>query len=461
MANVTHIPAFRAQVGDWTYYIGTMTYAAVKNQINFAYEKLGKNRELEMLLQRGITSRTEVISEYLQTNGQRFLGALTVGVWGGNPDFQEVGMADRSGLMAGIDDDWGLLVLNGDETYFAIDGQHRLQAIKDAVARKPELGSEKIAVLFVPHYDTAEGRERTRRLFTSINRKAQRTTKAENIALDEDDGIAIVTRRLLDEHDLLGRDGVVRIFSRPPAADGRFTLAGAAIPRTDPRAWTNMGTLYEMLRPRDPSTGPGRRRPTALGFGLHPSMCARPEDALRPSGPVLDESYATLSRRLDDLLDACGGLRGALADAAAHGTARALRAPEDGEERGHALMRPIVQRHLAQTLGFLVGDQQRLTWDEALARLRGLDWELGQPPWTAVFNEGTKRMLTGRDNTTLLRLMLEAHLAPASKRQIADARREYKDLIGADYPVSADALAARLTERAMTEHNGGGGGSAA
>lgn len=68
-----------------------------------------------------------------------------------------------------------------------------------------------------------------------------------------------------------------------------------------------------------------------------------------------------------------------------------------------------------------------------------------------MFNAGTKRMITGRDNTTLLRLMIEAHLAPASKRQIADARREYKALTGADYPVSADALAARL----------GGGGDAA
>lgn len=444
MATVTHIPAFRAQVGDWTYYIGTMTYAAVKNQINFAYEKLGKNRDLEMLLQRGITSRTEVISEYLLTSPQRFLGALTVGIWGGNPDFQEVGMTDQSGLMTGIDDDWGLLVLNGDETYFAIDGQHRLQAIKDAVTRNPDLGPEKIAVLFVPHYDDEKGRERTRRLFTSINRKAQRTTKAENIALDEDDGIAIVTRRLLDEHDLLGRDGVVRIFSRPPTSDGRYTLAGAAIPRTDPHAWTNMGTLYEMLRPRDPGVGPGRRRPTALGFGLHPSMCARPEDALRPTDAVLDNSYTVLSRRIDDLLDACGGLRSALAEGAAHGTARDLRAPENGEEHGHALMRPIIQRHLAQTLGFLVGDQQRLTWDEALTRLGEMDWELGQPPWTAVFNASTKRMITGRDNTTLLRRMIEAHLAPTSKRQIADARREYKDLIGSDYPVSADALAARL-----------------
>lgn len=53
MANKTFIPALRAHVGDWEYYICTMKYAEVKKQVSFAYE-LGNNQDLNSMIQRGI-----------------------------------------------------------------------------------------------------------------------------------------------------------------------------------------------------------------------------------------------------------------------------------------------------------------------------------------------------------------------------------------------------------------------
>ena len=95
-------------------------------------------------------------------------------------------------------------------------------------------------VLLVSHYDTPEGREKTQRLFTNINRNAQKTTSAEDIALDVDDGFAIITRKLLNEHTWLSSEGVVRVFVKPPTEDGAYTLASNTVPKTDPHAWTTM-----------------------------------------------------------------------------------------------------------------------------------------------------------------------------------------------------------------------------
>ena len=219
MPSTTQIPALAANVKGRTFYVATMTYAQVKQQIGFAYEEIEANRDLKEMLQREIRSRTRTITDYILHNDQHFLGTLLIGVWGGNPQFKIVSMTDSNELMPNLDEGMGFLVLDGSQVFFALDGQHRLRAIKDAVEQDPGLGKEQIAVVFVGHEPTKEGRQRTRRLFTNINRRAKPTQKAENIALDEDDGCAIVTRRLIDDHEWLSREGVVRIFTATSADD--------------------------------------------------------------------------------------------------------------------------------------------------------------------------------------------------------------------------------------------------
>ena len=50
--------------------------------------------------------------------------------------------------------------------------------------------------------DDSEGYERTRRLFSTLNRYAKPVGKKDIIALDEDDSVAIVTRLLVEDHPL-------------------------------------------------------------------------------------------------------------------------------------------------------------------------------------------------------------------------------------------------------------------
>lgn len=421
MSNKTFIPAFLAKVGDWQYYICTMKYAEVARQVAFAYELQG-NTELATMIQRGISDRTKEITAYLLQSEHRFLGSLIVAAWGGAPFYQPIGMDDPEGLLKGIDQSFGVLTFDGTQQYFALDGQHRLKAIKDAIHQRPELGSEDICVLLVSHYDTADGRLKTRRLFTNINRNAKVTTAAENIALDEDYGISIITRRLLDLDEFLKRPGVVKVFQRT-GEQGELTMAGANIPKGDPSAFTTISAMHDWLKD--------------LAFHLSDSIS---DKGVRPTDPDLEMAYDVICKRVADLLDNCGDIKTKLQKAT---SARDVRAPKDKEPEGHAFMRPVVQKAVARTIRLLI-DQQSLTWEEALSRFSKLDWRIGQAPWTAVYAPTTDgksgKMLGGKENTNLLLNLLRCHVAPQSKQAIKNARREYKEVRGTVYPLTDEQL---------------------
>ena len=69
---------------------------------------------------------------------------------------------------------------------------------------------ESISAIFVAHdASSEETKQRTRRLFTTVNKKAKRVSKSAIIALDEDNGFAVITRSLIDEHWLFERGGSV------------------------------------------------------------------------------------------------------------------------------------------------------------------------------------------------------------------------------------------------------------
>ena len=418
MSNRTLIPALSCSVGNWRYYTCQMKYGEVARQFNFAYE-LEPNIEIRKLYQRGINNCAKGITDYLLSSDHRFLGGLVVAAWGGEPQYTPLTMEDPDGMLRGLDQGFGVLTFDGTQAYFVLDGQHRLRAIKDALNRKPEINKEDICVLIVTHYDTAEGRLRTRRLFSNINRNAKQTGAAENIALDEDDGLAILTRRLLDDHPFLKEDGRVRVVLGV-TDDGGLRLASGSVPKNDPKAFSTFTVLYDMLH--------------YLASDL-PS--AIKQKTLRPADDVLDASYQMLSERIDNLLKYCGNLRVKLTAAT---SAKDVRAPKNMEGDGHAFMRPVVQKAVSRALSEIL-QQQLATWDELMPKLAEMEWKMGDAPWEAVFSIDAGKMLTGKDNTELLVELLHAHLAPASKQSISRARKKFKDIRGKAYPISEEQLA--------------------
>jgi len=424
MPSKTFVPAFKAQVGEWNYYLALMSYAQVAREINFAFE-LGVNKDLGSMIQRGIGVRTEDITKYLLTNERRFLGSLIVAAWGGDPEYIPLRMAEseEQGMLDGVDREFGVLTFDGTHQFFALDGQHRLRAIKDACKQNPALGSEDIGVIIVPHSDTLEGRQITRRLFTNINRNAVKTTVQENIALDEDDGFAILTRRLLDEHTFIGDDGVVQVFSKK-GDEGELKLATRQV-NVGLSAWTTIGVLYDLIK--------------TLGWDLDGTMHKLTE---RATDEVLDTSYKTLTTRVEELLKASGNLPARYKSAT---SGKELRAPKGLESSGHPFMRPVVQIQVARAVRAVVS-QGLLTWDEAMAKLKTFDWTISSPPFSAVWQltptaaRAQGKMATGKDATDLLFDLLVVHLAPTSKAQVDRAIAAYRSVKGGKYPVVKETL---------------------
>lgn len=422
MATKTLIPALKAHVGDWPYYICSMKYGAVAREVNFAFELNEGNRELSTLLQRGLGERTDEIVTYLTSTPGRFLGAIIVAAWGGNPLYHPVTMADPDGLLVNLDSDFGVLEFNGSQQYFALDGQHRLKAIKDALKKNPDLGSEDLCVLIVSHFDDAIGRQRTRRLFTNINKHAKKTTKAEEIALDEDDPAAILTRRLLMEHPFLRNEGRVKVIGGS-AEGGRLKLATGNVSKTDPGALFTMGGLHAVVKGLI----------AAFQMGTH--GC---DPNIRPSDDVLDTTFDQVVLRLNELMKCCGDIESRLV---ATPSARDVRAPKNDESLGHPFMRGLIQQVIVKVADFALTQNLR-TWEELQQALSSLSWKLCDAPWKTVIRaDGPKaKMLTNRDYGNLLLKLLIAHLCPTTKVAVTNPRREYKQLKGEQYPVSEESL---------------------
>ncbi|WP_210397393.1 DNA sulfur modification protein DndB [Motiliproteus sediminis] len=418
MSNKTLIPALKAKVGDWNYYICVMKYAQVAKEVNYAYE-LGGNQELNSLIQRGISERTKEITDYLLRSEHRFLGSLIVAAYGGDPQYMPVSMEDADGVISGLDSSFGVLTFDGAQQYFALDGQHRLKAIKDAIKKNPELGNEEISVILVSHYDTPEGKEKTRRLFTNINKNAKTTTKSENLALDEDDGYAIVTRRIISEHVLLGEEGRVSVFNKS-GDEGQLSIAGN-VKDSDRHALTSISQLYEIVK--------------ALSF--HTQIDGHAVSK-RPTDDDLELSYKVIDERVTQLFSSCGNLDKI---AIQFDDLRSFRKSKDKPGSEHAFLKGVVQRCVVESVRYVI-DQQLLTWEELLEKLSGFDWSLSSAPWSSVciLIDGKLKMQTGRDFSNLLVEMLKSHLAPISKQQVKRARRLYQDVKGESYSVSQEVL---------------------
>lgn len=277
MSSTIILPAIRSHVGDWTFYTTTLSFREVKQLISHQNEIHERKKLADWIQRELIDSHADEISDYINSNTQRFLGALIVGVYDGNPcwgpldinfsrnllDISEIQQEQVSGKL-------GLLKFSGDEKLFAIDGQHRVAGIKKALEdpiKRSGYEDDDISVLFVTHDISEEGKKRTRRLFTTVNKKAKRISKAAQIALDEDNGFAIVTRLLIDQYFLFEDD----------RHHISYTSSGS-IPASDKFLITSVVGLYEIVRDLHSPTGRSnyeKNRPSEEQVTSHLNFCTQ------------------------------------------------------------------------------------------------------------------------------------------------------------------------------------------
>lgn len=222
------IPALKAKIGTWDYYVTTLTFKQVNDFVSKVDDQLHKSDSLKDLIQRSITENYISIKEYIIKQPELFFNSLVLAVYDHYPDWREIEFK--------YDDletyKMGILEFPGEHKVFPVDGQHRVEGIKAALKENPELANETIAAIFIGHKNDVEGKRKTRRLFTTLNRYAKPVNDDDIIALDEDDIAAIITRELLEEYDLFTDKRVVYAKQK-------------AIPSNNKEAITSIITLYQ------------------------------------------------------------------------------------------------------------------------------------------------------------------------------------------------------------------------
>jgi DNA sulfur modification protein DndB len=238
------LPALRGTFGDWTYYSAVVSLPELARRVSFGNE-LHNNKELSAWIQRSLKGgRADEIADYLRKEPERFFNSLVIALYGGTPEWVPLALqADREGSpkLGSAAESLGVLELSGSEELFAVDGQHRLAGMKRLMESPPEEAAEAartaisdlVSVLFIAH--RVDKRERTRRLFTTLNKTAIPVSKMERIALDENDVMAITARRMVEDHAW---------FQTPRIALRHTNNLGSE----DSVALTTIGNLYDVLR---------------------------------------------------------------------------------------------------------------------------------------------------------------------------------------------------------------------
>lgn len=387
-------------MGDRWYYVTTLTFAEVANWVK-PVDKIHERQELKTWIQRMLRpERKEEIATYLLKQNQRFFNAVVVGIYSGEPEWFPVEVAESATLkdirLDGRETTaFGLLHLSGTEEIFAIDGQHRVEGIREALQRNAKLNNEELVVIFVSHKTTDEGRERTRRLFTTLNKYAKPVSQAELIALNDDDAFSIVTRRLIDSY---------------PGLSGEFVpLAPTAnIPVGNQSCITTVIALYELVRAISLPTRSRERK--ALEGGP-------------PNRQRIDEIHEVAVSFWDALKVNVPSIRQVCASSPrAHlaGKYRTLRG-------GHVLFRPAGLHAFARAARVLVDRGQRI--DMVVAKLASVPLQLTDKPWDGVlWSTSTKTMIVKHKKLAMnLFLHLSHH---RSFPETFDVLARYREVLG-------------------------------
>ena len=379
---MNHFPAIKAKMGSWDYYICKMKMRELAGEVKFASE-IYQDRTLDEAIQRELKEgrvRKEIVS-FLTRRSDRFFSSIVVASLGGTPQFYPVSVTDdpQFTMIAdqGLDEGFGVLTFRGDQEYYALDGQHRLRAIKTLIEREDGIqppdgfANEEISVLIIVRQDRADAAflQEYRRLFSSLNRWAKSTDHDTNIIMDEDDPFAILTRRLITEHEFFRWEG--RHKESP-----RVKTKGKNINARDLQ-FTSLQTLYAMNEIL--LTTPRRE----AGWG--PDQFSTLEfKRFRPDEEYLDRLYQELEVYWDGLLTVFPELRQEPHTMRRHD----IEPGSDEEVADHLLFWPIGQELFARICRRLLnnaigGDQQpdANAVANALRQLHYLEWDLHRPPW--------------------------------------------------------------------------------
>ena len=422
--SVTFSPAIRAKFGNREYYITTMKAkhaAETIKQPNELFEVTARSLDLRMQRELDKTTRVSEMASYL-SNDYRFYGPLVIALKGGNPEFVPLEMAEPTQLIPVEEFVLGVIRFSGTEEYFVIDGQHRLASIRAAIKNgNNAVIEDEVSLMIVHHEDGQAGIENTRRLFTHLNRYAKRPTDSENYTIDEDDGYAIVTRRLVRTHPVL-KDKIWYKSGNLPQG-GKEGEEPDVIYARD--CFTTLKTVYNCNR--------------MLLQTKH--KFAKNWERVRPEPELLNQ----LTKECTDLWDSMREIEPIDLLASGKKSCFDFRPTQPGQRgHGHLLFRPIGQEALTEAIVKTI-QESKPKFNEIKDICKAcakIDWRLSSPPWAGVFSKSDGSMQS--DNvrkrqsvgSKLLRYMLGVPWPSADP----DLLQEYREVL---YPTDSDSPEAK------------------
>ncbi|MDF2381836.1 DGQHR domain-containing protein [Nostoc ellipsosporum NOK] len=415
------IPAIKGRIGNTEYYETTMRVRDLVQAVRRPSELDDwANFSIEERMQRELDDKRvrEQIVPYLTRNEDRFFGSIIVLVYNGDVLFETIADLKISvpGAYKANAHRIGFVTIDGG-SLIVLDGQHRLAALKsvyepkqDGVVYGPyvkEIPDDEVCVIFLKH----ENPVKTRRIFNTVNRYAKQTSRSDNIITSEDDGYAIVTRRLLREDEPLGN----RVVNGKP-----FEVVN----------WKS-NTLTTRSKQLTTISAVNESALLILGNGFY-------EPQTRPDDAKLDEGAERVGAVWKAILEGLKPYQDALANP------ETIPAMRDEHAASALLFKPAAQIALLRgLLNATAGD--RMTLAEAVSRANAIDWRMQAPQWTGVLIKASGAIDAGSEARNraggLISWLIAANLM--TKEEHEAVRRTYNQALGIDVNDPAQAETVR------------------
>ncbi len=371
------IPAIQGQIGDTIYYTTNLTFKQIKEFVKKVDSELHTSSSIKEVIQRSLTDNYTKIRDYILNRSDFFFDSLVLAVYDGDPKWTEVRYEIGDDAYYNV----GILEFSGDEKVFPVDGQHRVEGIKAALEQRAELGNETIPVMLIGHKNTPEGRERSRRIFSTLNRYVKPVRMGDIIALDEDDIVAIVTRDLLENYPLFIGDKIK-------------TSNNKAIPASDKSAFTSLMTLYDCHYALYVSYMCEKEGKVVAKPIVDKSLKVRPtDDIIQDFTSYLVDFWNFMQEYFEEIR--------VFASNNAPDAARALRSETNG---GNLFFRPI---GLLPFVGSVcrIKQETQLRFTDILYRFSSMERIVSNEPWCKIlWNPQTHKMVMR--NQTLVKYLL-------------------------------------------------------
>jgi DNA sulfur modification protein DndB len=369
------IVAKQGQFGNTTYWITTMKAIDVVNQLKIPAEIEGwTNLSPEERYQRMVNYKRvkDHMAPYLANSDDRFFGAFIVSIVGAEPEFEPlesaitgVPRAYKTALQS-----LGILHLDKGQMLVPLDGQHRLAALQFAITGKdekqkeldnftinPAVKEDDVTLILISHDN-----QRARKIFNKVNQYAKPTSKGDNLIVDDDNIVAVISRQLIKE--FLPETHLVFLTTNTISkGNGSFTT---------------LSTIYE----------------STLDFLTHACNEGVKIDLNSLPSKEKQELFWEESKDLwAKMLKNFNPWKEALLE---RSTAGSLKRSELRES--YVCLKPVIQKSIIAAIAEFIHDGKGNV-ERAIQQLNKINWDTENPDWKNVFFATNGRIISGPTDT--------------------------------------------------------------